>query len=103
MQGSSILKRPVITEKSMKEIAKNRYTFAVDVQADKPAIRQAVKELFSVDAINVRTITVPGKRRRIGRRRMLQSLSSWKKAIVTVKEGQSIDLFTLQATKEKPS
>ena len=88
----SVLRRPLITEKSnlMKEEL-NQIAFEVDRRANKIVIKEAVKKLFNVHVVKVRTFTVLGKRKRVGRTE--GRTSSWKKAIVTLKEGERIDFF----------
>lgn len=88
----SVLRRPLITEKSnlMKEEL-NQIAFEVDRRANKIEIKEAVKKLFNVNVIKVRTFTMLGKRKRVGRTE--GRTSSWKKAIVTLKEGDRIDFF----------
>jgi large subunit ribosomal protein L23 len=92
-----ILKRPIITEKSMSEIAQNRYTFEVDVNATKGQVKKAVEEAFGVEVLSVKTIKIAGKRRRVGKFRREIKRSDKKKAIVEVKKGQKIDVFEAQA------
>ena len=88
----SVLRRPLITEKSnlMKEEL-NQIAFEVDRRANKIEIKEAVKKLFNVNVIKVRTFTMLGKRKRVGRTE--GRTSSWKKAIVTLKEGERIEFF----------
>ena len=88
----SVLKRPLITEKSnlMKDEL-NQIAFEVDRRANKIEIKEAVKKLFNVHVIKVRTFTMLGKRKRMGRSEGKKS--DWKKAIVTLKEGERIDFF----------
>lgn len=83
-----VIIRPVITEKSMEQMAAGKYTFIVSPKASKPEIRQAVEELFDVDVEKVNTINLRGKWRRVGR--YVGRRPDWKKAIVTLKEGQRI-------------
>jgi len=87
-----IIKRPLITEKSglLKE-KQNQVMFEVDRHANKKLIREAVEKLFKVKVLSVRTSTVTGKVKRMGKgwgRR-----SDWKRAIVTLKEGSRIEFF----------
>lgn len=87
-----ILKRPLITEKAV--IAKEqfgRYAFEVQLAASKHAIRQAVERFFKVKVKDVRTMIVRGKVRRVGR--YFGKRANWKKAVVTLAQGQKIDLF----------
>ena len=88
----SVLRKPLITEKSnlMKEEL-NQIAFEVDRRANKIEIKEAVKKLFNVHVVKVRTFTMLGKRKRMGRTE--GRTSSWKKAIVTLKEGERIDFF----------
>ena len=85
-----IVKAPVITEKS--ETAKNNgtYTFKVDPKANKIEIKEAIEKLFNVKVTSIRTINVKPKKRRVGRYYGLTNRT--KKAIVTLAEGQTIDL-----------
>ena len=86
-----IVIRPVVSEKSYAMIEHNRYTFEVDKEATKPQIAAAVEEIFGVKVTGVNTMRVNGKPRRV---RYQKGLSrSWKKAIVTLKEGDSIEFF----------
>jgi len=83
---------PVITEKSTLVAEENKIIFRVAMTATKPAIKEAVENLFKVDVTKVNTILVKGKTKRFrgqtGRR------SDYKKAIVTLKDGQSVDITT---------
>jgi large subunit ribosomal protein L23 len=91
MEARDVVKRPVVSEKTYKMIENNRYTFEVDIRASKPEIAQAVEEIFKVKVTNVNTMRVPGKSRRV---RVVKGMTSaWKKAIVTLKEGDSIKEF----------
>ncbi|HHV93920.1 MAG TPA: 50S ribosomal protein L23 [Firmicutes bacterium] len=87
----SIIRRPVISERTMDLMQQNKYTFEVDIKATKPQIREAVEQIFNVEVEKVNTMRVRGKRRRMGRTEGKRP--DWKKAIVTVKEGQRIELF----------
>lgn len=88
-----VIKRPIITEKSTAQATQGKYTFEVDKKASKGEIRRAVEELFNVKVLDVKTTNVRGKQVRVGRRRTLSKGSDWKKAVVTLKEGDKIDLF----------
>ncbi len=90
----AIVIRPVVSEKSYEMIEHNRYTFEVDKEAKKPEIAKAVEEIVHVTVTNVNTMRVNGKPRRV---RYAKGLTrSWKKAVVTLKEGDTIDLFPTQ-------
>lgn len=90
-----VIKRPVITEKShdMATI-QNQYVFEVDMRANKIQVADAVFRIFGVDVLKVRTLVMPAKRGRRGRK-MYTRQSAWKKAIVTVAAGDTIPLFDL--------
>lgn len=83
---------PIVTEKSQDRYATAmEYTFRVHPRASKPEIRQAIEKLFEVTVTSVRTMQVPGKLRTRGR--TVGRRARWKKAIVTLKEGDKIDIF----------
>jgi large subunit ribosomal protein L23 len=92
MKLSDVIKRPLITEKAtlLKGTA-NAVLFAVDTRANKKEIRQAVERMFKVGVVDVRTMTVAGKVKRRGRTLGLRP--GWKKAVVTLKEGDKIEFF----------
>lgn len=87
-----IILRPVITEESMDNVAKRKYTFVVDKDANKIEIAKAVEELFGVEVKKVNTMNVRGHLRRYGRYEGYTS--DWKKAIVTITEkSKTIEFF----------
>jgi large subunit ribosomal protein L23 len=88
----SVLLAPVVSEKSYGMIAdRGKYTFRVHPDAHKTQIRQAVEEVFGVDVLDVNVSKVPSKPKRRG---MTQGRRpGWKKAVVTVAAGQTIDAF----------
>lgn len=90
-----ILRRPIVTEKSNYQSGKlGQYVFEVADAATKAQIKEAVETLFKVDVQRVNVLTAPPKRSRRARsRRLLVRHSGYKKAIVTLAEGQTIDLF----------
>ena len=91
MEAREVIKRPIVSERSYALIEQNRYTFEVDKRARKPEIADAIEEIFSVTVTKVNTMNVPGKSRRV---RSAQGMTpSWKKAVVTLKEGDKIDYF----------
>lgn len=94
---SSIIIRPLITEKMTAQSEKEgRYGFVVDRRSNKLEIRDAVEKEFNVKVTGVRTMIIRGKKRtRYTRNQILQGQSStWKKAIVTVAEGDAIDFYS---------
>ena len=86
-----IIIRPIVSEKSYDLIGLNRYTFEVAKSANKTQIGQAVSEIFGVTVTNVNTINVTGKPRRV--RVAKGKTRDWKKAVVTLKDGDTIDIF----------
>ena len=88
-----VIKRPLImTEKgeTLKEVY-NKVLFEVDPKANKIEIKAAVEKLFNVEVLDVNTLVVRGKVARMGRR--MGKRPNWKKAIVTLKEGETIEFF----------
>jgi large subunit ribosomal protein L23 len=92
MKSTDVIKGPLITEKLDKAREKHRqYSFLVDRAATKHEVGHAVEELFKVSVVDVRTAIVRGKVKRIGR--STGKRPNYKKAMVTLKEGDKIDLF----------
>ena len=92
MNLHDIIRRPLLTEKSnIAREEENLATFAVDPRANKHEIRRAVEELFNVEVLEVRTMRQPRKKRRMGKH--MGYRPEWKKAIVRLGEGQSIEFF----------
>ena len=87
---SDIIIAPVITEKSMLERSNNVYTFKVVKTASKDEIKKAVEEAFKVEVLKVNTLNTKSKRRRVGR--YPGRTKTYKKAIVTLKDGSSIEI-----------
>jgi large subunit ribosomal protein L23 len=86
-----ILLRPVVTEKSTREVERNTYVFQVGCNANKHEIKHAVESFFGVRVTGVRTLQVRGKARRFGR--VQGRRQDWKKAYVTLAEGDSIRFY----------
>lgn len=87
-----IIRRPVITEKATdaKELL-NKITFAVDTRANKLEVKQAVESIFKVGVAKVNILNVKGKTKRIGKN--VGKRPGWKKAVITLKEGDTIEVF----------
>ena len=87
-----VLRAPQMSEKtlSLKEEA-NQFAFDVDPRANKIQIKESIEKSFKVKVLKVRTMNVRGKKKRLGRYQGLRS--SWKKALVTLKEGDTIEYF----------
>lgn len=86
-----IIKRPLITEKTMKLVEEGKYTFEVSKDANKIEVKNAVQEIFKVTVTKVNLISVKGKKKRVGRYEGMKP--SMKKAIVTLAVGQRIEIF----------
>lgn len=86
-----VLKRPVISEKSVGLIEENKYSFWVDTAANKIEIKAAVEKMFKVKVVEVRTMNVDGKMKRVGK--YTGRTADRKKAIVTLKAGERIEGF----------
>lgn len=92
MKSDQIIQRPLVTEKStLAREERNEVTFAVDPRASKHEVRRAIEELFSVNVEDVRTMRMPRKMRRVGR--FIGARPQWKKAVVRLAEGQTIEFF----------
>lgn len=91
MSLASVLKRPIVTEKSTILGEQGRYVFEVDSDASKHDIARAVEWAFDVKVVKVNTMKVPGKVKRYGRRPSKQP--DWKKAVVSLQAGDTIQLF----------
>lgn len=87
---SDIIIAPVITEKSMAERSNNVYTFKVIKSATKDEIKKAIEEAFKVEVTKINTLNTKSKRRRVGK--YAGRTKTYKKAIVTLKDGSSIEL-----------
>ncbi len=91
MDATQIIIRPIVSEKSYVLATVGKYTFRVHEDAHKTQIRQAIEELFDVKVLDVRTMSVKGKPKRRGFSKGHRR--SWRKAIVQVREGDSIPIF----------
>ncbi len=86
-----IIIRPVISEHSIELMDENKYTFIVDKKSNKSEIKKAIEEIFKVSVIRISTLKVRGKKRRMGR--FEGKTPEKKKAIVTLKSGDKIEVF----------
>ena len=92
MEMKDILIRPIVTEKSTTHLGTEQtYAFEVGLDANKVQVKRAVEKFYDVSVSNVRTIVVRGKVKRFGRHHAKRS--NWKKAYVTLAEGDSINLY----------
>ena len=92
MNSYDVVKRPLITEKSMKLVKENKYTFEVDRRADKNEIKAAIEELFNVKVLSVNVINGLKKEKRVGR--YTGFVPAVTKAIVTLEKGNKIEIFS---------
>lgn len=93
MDYTNTIISPIITEKSMDNVAKSKFTFKVNKSASKKQIKKTVEKKFNVNVTKVVISNVKGKTKRFGQRRTEVRMASWKKAMVELKKGQKIDLF----------
>lgn len=99
-----VLHRPYITEKSLNLAGKGWYTFVVDASVNRIDIARAVEKFYTVHVTKVRTITMHGKMRRVGKRMKTTQAQNWKKALVCLKDGEKIAAFEVtqqEVAKEK--
>lgn len=92
-----ILKRPIITEKTYRLAQDKVFTFEVDTHATKGQIREAVEETFGVTVVDVHTVSIAGKVKKTGRRRLSSQQPKKKKAMVRIKPDQSIEVFDIKS------
>jgi large subunit ribosomal protein L23 len=98
MEPSQVIIRPVVSEKSYVLAEVGKYTFRVHDRAHKTQIRQAIEQLFDVKVVGVRTASVKSKPKRRGQ--TAGRTRQWKKAIVQVREGETIPIFASFETPE---
>lgn len=90
--GKTILK-PIVTEKTYSLASEGKYVFKVTMFATKGSIAQELEQLYNVIPLSVSTSIMPGKSKRIVRTRLTSKPKRWKKAVVQLRKGQTIDLF----------
>lgn len=98
MRPEDIIIKPIITEKSNDGLQAGKYTFKVNKKATKVEIAKAVEKLFDVKVVNVNTITVKGKEKRVGVH--VGKTSDWKKAIVTIDTNPEEKTYLAKGGKE---
>ena len=89
--NSEIIKYPIITDKATRLLENNQYSFIVTPNSTKIAIRSSIENLFAVKVIKINTCNLPRKKKRVGK--YIGWKSQYKKAIVTLAEGDTINLF----------
>lgn len=90
--NTEIIKYPIITDKGTRLLENNQYSFVVDRYSNKLTIKAAIEYLFNVKVIKVNTCRLPRKKKRVGK--FIGWKPNYKKAIVTLSEGDVINLFT---------
>ena len=90
--NAQIIKYPIITDKATRLLENNQYSFVVDRYSDKINIKSAIESLFSVKVIKINTCRLPRKKKRVGK--YIGWKPQYKKAVVTLSEGDVINLFT---------
>ena len=98
MDLHNVIVGPIITEKAMKEAGRGKFTFSVLRSANKTVIGKAVSAAFNVHVTAIQTVMVKGKRKRVGKKRTEVRDAVWKRAIVTLKKGEKIDIFEAAGT-----
>lgn len=96
----NVILSPLITEKSMLDASRGKFTFKVAKGSDKPEIKKEIEKRFNVSVVHISTNILKGKKIRVGAKRAEKSISPSKKAVVTVKKGQKIGLFELGNSNE---
>lgn len=96
------IKQPHISEKTLSLASRGWYTFVVEnTHGRKEDIAREIEKLYNVNVVSVRTISMHGKARRSGRRMRVVRCSDWKKVIVKLKNGQTIDAFEVTKQDQK--
>ena len=90
--NTQIIKYPIITDKATRLLENNQYSFVVDRYSDKLTIKSTIESLFNVKVIKINTCRLPRKKKRVGK--YIGWKPQYKKAIVTLLEGDVINLFT---------
>ncbi|HOW82819.1 MAG TPA: 50S ribosomal protein L23 [Spirochaetota bacterium] len=94
MNSNDIIIKPVISEKTTEMMEHNKYVFQVAMKANKLQVTQAIKDIYGVKPKKINMLIVRGKDKRL--RFRLGRTSAWKKAIVTLKPGEKIEIFDVQ-------
>jgi large subunit ribosomal protein L23 len=98
-----IIKRPHITEKTLLLAARGWYTFVVDRKSRKEDTRKSIGLLYKVTVIDIRSVSMHGKMRKVGKMMKYSKKQDWKKVIVRLAKGQKIDAFEVTAPVEEKS
>jgi large subunit ribosomal protein L23 len=101
MNTYDVIIRPLVTEKSMKDVGEGIYTFAVAKSATKMQIKRALKDAFNVNVSSISTSIMKGKKKKVGVRRREVTDTILKKAIIMLKKGERIALFEPETDEKK--
>lgn len=94
MRLSNIIIKPIVTEKTtLLTASENRYVFSVDIKSSKDDVKRELKKLFNVDVVDIKTMVITGKKKRVMKKNKFTKTRKWKKAIVRLGKDQKIDLF----------
>jgi len=93
MKINSVIVKPLLTEKSLNKTQSNFYTFKVALKSNKNLISNEIKRLYKVDVLEVKTLIMPGKPKRVLKTKLNTKTIKWKKAVIKLNKGQTIDLF----------
>ncbi|MBM3209072.1 50S ribosomal protein L23 [Candidatus Shapirobacteria bacterium] len=93
MDLKDVIKKPLVSEKSLNRTAFSEYTFWVEPRAKKEEIKKAVEDFFDVKVLGVKTVNLSGKKRRVGKKRLSITTPDRKKAIVKLAPEQKIEYF----------
>ena len=95
-----MIQKPLVTEKTLREAANNRYTFLVDKKETKTSIAHQISQIYGVTVTGIQTTVIPARSRRIGVSLKKTTIPAKKKATVSLKKGQKIDIYDVP--KEEP-
>jgi len=96
MTNLKVIIRPVVTEKSSAKTSEGKHVFEVQKSARKPAIKQAIEEIYGVKVIGIKTHIVPKKIRVFGKNRVLTKRPVTKRAIISLEKGKTLDPFKIK-------
>ncbi len=101
MNTYDVIIRPLVTEKSMKDVGEGLYTFIVAKNATKTQIKKALKDAFNVNVVSIKTSIAKGKKKKVGVRRREVTDTILKRAIVMLKKGEKIAMFEPETDEKK--
>jgi large subunit ribosomal protein L23 len=93
MDQKTVIKQPVVSEKSIAQAENGVYSFKVTSDANKLEVKDAVEKLFKVTVTSVNMMKVKGRTRKFGRKGKMGRMADWKKAVVTLKSGDKIEIM----------